>query len=104
MNLYFMFATGIENSAPAVAGRRVDELAKCGHDDSGPVNALGLYDHAGRIRPVGKACKQLTADWRHILPTQSVCLDVPVTLPGEYDDPMAARRREWLRGSQGRQS
>ena len=27
----FMFATGIENSYPMVGGRRVDEMAKCGH-------------------------------------------------------------------------
>ena len=27
----FMFTTGIENSYPAVDGRRVDEMEKCGH-------------------------------------------------------------------------
>ena len=27
----FMFATGIENSYPVVGGKRVDEMAKCGH-------------------------------------------------------------------------
>ncbi|MGI4878964.1 MAG: family 1 glycosylhydrolase, partial [Janthinobacterium lividum] len=31
INPYFMFATGIENSAPRVGTRRVDELEKCGH-------------------------------------------------------------------------
>lgn len=31
MITYFMFATGIENSAPKVNGRRVDEMEKCGH-------------------------------------------------------------------------
>ena len=33
-----------------------------------------------------------------MLPTQSVCLFVPVMLPSEYDEPVAARRREgWRR-------
>ena len=27
----FMFATGIENSYPTVGGKRIDEMAKCGH-------------------------------------------------------------------------
>ncbi|WP_373371995.1 family 1 glycosylhydrolase [Nannocystis radixulma] len=29
--IYFMFATGIENSCPTVGGRRVDEMEKCRH-------------------------------------------------------------------------
>ncbi len=45
----FMFATGIENSCPALAdGRRVDEMDKCGHyrrwrDDLALVRDLGLH-------------------------------------------------------------
>ena len=70
-------------------------------EDNGRVNPLGLYDLDRNIRPAGTAFKQLIADWQHILPTQSVCLVVPVTLPSEYDDPMAVRRREWLRGLRG---
>ena len=45
----FMFATGIENSAPTIAGGRVrvDEMAKCGHyarwsEDFDCVESLGL--------------------------------------------------------------
>jgi hypothetical protein len=28
-----------------------------------------------------------------VLPAQSVCLTVPVVLPGEYDEPQARRQR-----------
>jgi beta-glucosidase len=50
------------------------------------VNSLGLYDLKRQIRPVGKAFKQLIADWGAVLPTQSVCLKVPVQLPSEQCD------------------
>src|SRR3954465_11511442 len=45
----FMFATGIENSYPAIAGgRRIDQMAKCGHyerwqDDLRLVRDLGIH-------------------------------------------------------------
>lgn len=36
--------------------------------------------------------------WREVLPTQGVCLFVPVMLPSEYYEPVAARRCEgWRR-------
>ncbi len=44
------------------------------------VNPVGLYDLDRKIRPVGVAFKQLIADWRDVLPTQSVCLTVPVVM------------------------
>jgi beta-glucosidase len=47
------------------------------------VNPVGLYDLKREIRPAGKAYKQLITDWRTVLPTQSVCLKVPVELPSE---------------------
>ena len=46
------------------------------------------------IRPVGKAYKQLIADWAMVLPTQSVCMVVPLVRPSEYNDPWARRRRD----------
>ena len=49
------------------------------------VNPLGLYDLDRNIRPVGEAYKQLIADWREVLPTQSVCLTVPVVPPDRAD-------------------
>jgi hypothetical protein len=49
------------------------------------VNPLGLYDLDRKIRPVGEAYRQLVQDWREVLPTQSVCLKVPVVMPQEHD-------------------
>jgi len=66
-------------------------------EDNGHVNALGLYDLDRRIRPVGQAYQQLIADWREVLPTQSVCLQVPLVLPSEHAEPWAARRRQRAR-------
>jgi beta-glucosidase len=67
-------------------------------EQRGKVNPRGLYDLDRNIRPVGAAYKQLIAQWREVLPTQSVCLFVPVVLPSEYDEPLAVRRREgWRR-------
>ena len=53
--------------------------------DNGTVNALGLYDLNRKIRPVGQAYQKLIADWRDVLPTQSVCLQVPIVLPVSRD-------------------
>jgi beta-glucosidase len=47
------------------------------------VNPLGLFDLNRKIRPVGRAYQKLIHDWRHVLPTQSVCLRVPLALPDE---------------------
>ncbi|HEY7392904.1 MAG TPA: family 1 glycosylhydrolase [Bryobacteraceae bacterium] len=43
-------------------------------EDNCNVNPLGLYDLDRKIRPVGKAYKELVNQWRHILPTESLCL------------------------------
>jgi beta-glucosidase/6-phospho-beta-glucosidase/beta-galactosidase len=53
-------------------------------ENNGNVNALGLYDLDRNIRPVGKAYRQLIRDWMRVLPTQSVCLQVPIVVPSEY--------------------
>jgi beta-glucosidase len=47
-------------------------------EDAGHVNPLGLYDLDRKIRAVGRAYKQLIYDWRNVLPTQSVCLRIPL--------------------------
>ncbi len=60
----------------------------------GNVNAVGLYDLDRKIRPVGEAYKCLIADWAQVLPTQSVCLRVPVVPPSEYDQTWARQLRE----------
>jgi hypothetical protein len=50
-------------------------------EENNNVNALGLFDLNRNIRRVGEAYKQLIKDWREVLPTQSVCLNVPIQLP-----------------------
>jgi beta-glucosidase/6-phospho-beta-glucosidase/beta-galactosidase len=53
-------------------------------EDNGTVNALGLFDLDRNIRPVGTAYRDLIRAWGAVLPTQSVCLQVPVMLPHDY--------------------
>jgi beta-glucosidase len=50
----------------------------------GGVHPVGLYDLDRKIRPVGEAYKKLIKSWRQVLPTQSVCLQVPVVSPRSY--------------------
>jgi hypothetical protein len=54
-------------------------------EENGRVNPLGLYDLNRTIRPVGKAYQALIQSWRKVLPTQSICLTVPVVRPSEFD-------------------
>ncbi len=65
--------------------------------DNGNVDPVGLYDLDRNIRAVGRAYKELIAQWQDVLPAQSICLTVPITLPDEYDTKAAVRRRDWLR-------
>ena len=60
---------------------------------NGRANPLGLYDLDRQIRPVGQAYQKLIADWREVLPTQSVCLRVPIVRPQRYVQSCAARQR-----------
>jgi beta-glucosidase/6-phospho-beta-glucosidase/beta-galactosidase len=53
-------------------------------ENNGNVNPLGLFDLNRKIRSVGTAYKQLISDWREVLPTQSVCLTIPLIMPEEY--------------------
>ena len=53
-------------------------------ENNGRVNPLGLYDLDRKIRPVGEAYKKIIAEWRDVLPTQSVCLVVPIVTPQEH--------------------
>ena len=61
-------------------------------ETNGNVNPLGLYDLDRKIRPVGEAYKQLIREWRDVLPTQSMCLTVPIMLPDEAEDQHAQRQ------------
>jgi beta-glucosidase len=55
-------------------------------ENNNKVTPVGLYDLNRNIRPVGTAYKELIANWREVLPTQSVCLTVPIIMPDE-DEP-----------------
>ena len=61
-------------------------------EKNGHVHPVGLYDLDRKIRPVGRSYKQLIADWREVLPTQSACLSVPVVLPSEYASQISSRQ------------
>jgi beta-glucosidase/6-phospho-beta-glucosidase/beta-galactosidase len=60
----------------------------------GNVNPLGLYDLNRKIRKVGEEYKKLIAAWRDVLPTQSVCLTVPVVPVDEADTRHAAHQAQ----------
>lgn len=50
-------------------------------EKNGNVNPVGLFDLDRKIRPVGKAYKQLIEDWGALLPTETICLTVPIEMP-----------------------
>jgi beta-glucosidase/6-phospho-beta-glucosidase/beta-galactosidase len=62
-------------------------------EDRGNVNALGLFDLERRMRAVGRAYRKLIADWREVLPTQSVCLRIPIVMPDDEQPAARAPRR-----------
>jgi beta-glucosidase/6-phospho-beta-glucosidase/beta-galactosidase len=45
-------------------------------ENNGHVNSLGLCDLSRTIQPVGYAYKELIAEWRQILPTESTVLGI----------------------------
>ncbi|PLK25960.1 glycoside hydrolase family 1 [Novosphingobium sp. TH158] len=67
---------------------------------NGRVNPLGLFDLDRKIRKVGEEYKRLIAAWCNVLPTQSVCLKVPVLSIEEFGTRHAreleAEAREFL--------
>jgi len=66
------------------------------------VNSVGLYDLDRNIRAVGRAYKQLISDWRDVLPTQSMCLKVPLVMPSEHCDDPDEETRERVRAWRAR--
>ena len=62
-------------------------------EENNRINPLGLFDMDRNIRPVGLAYKQLIDDWLEVLPTQSVCLQVPIIPPNLYNDVMSKQQR-----------
>ena len=73
-------------------------------EQNGNVNPLGLFDLDRKIRNVGKAYKQLIADWRNVLPASSVCLVVPIKKLSEHDEHDAAGRDFAASGSQANEA
>lgn len=72
-------------------------------EQNGRVNPLGLYDLDRNIRAVGRSYKQLISDWRDVLPTQSLCLQVPVITPAEFLEAEVVHERvERIREAAGR--
>lgn len=47
-------------------------------ENNNTINPLGLFDLNRNIRPVGEAYRILIQEWGEVLPTQSVCLSVPI--------------------------
>jgi beta-glucosidase len=68
-------------------------------EENNRVHPVGLYDLDRKIRPVGKAYKQLMEDWREVLPTQSVCLRVPVVMPHDRNGDWSTEPRSRSAGS-----
>jgi beta-glucosidase len=66
-------------------------------EDNGRVHPVGLFDLNREIRPVGVSYRQLIKDWGEVLPTQSVCLVVPIVPPDEHDEPGSRRKRSEAR-------
>ena len=66
-------------------------------EKNGHVDSVGLFDLQRNIRPVGIAYQELIRAWREVLPTQSVCLRVPVVMPSEHDEAWALRQRDAAR-------
>ena len=64
-------------------------------EDKGTLNPVGLFDLDRKIRPVGEAYRQIIADWCEILPTQSLCLTLPLDPSGEQRQ-MPVRRYQHL--------
>lgn len=69
-------------------------------ENRGFICALGLYDLDRKIRPVGEAYKQLIHEWCDVLPTQSVCLRVPVDMPSEQQWPNVRKARRVAKAMQ----
>jgi beta-glucosidase len=63
-------------------------------ESNGRVTPVGLYDLDRKPRAVGRAYKELIANWRFLLGTQSACLVLPIFLPSDQDNPVVRQQRE----------
>jgi len=53
--------------------------------------------HRRSSRGFRRGFRLLIEDWRDVLPTQSVCLSVPIVLPSEYNASVHLRQRQEMR-------
>ncbi|MFM7348588.1 MAG: hypothetical protein ACKO01_03770 [Erythrobacter sp.] len=65
------------------------------------MNPVGLFDLDRKIRKVGEEFRTLIADWREVLPLQSVCLTVPVVPLDEVGGHHARRQEREARRTLG---
>ncbi|HRO67539.1 MAG TPA: hypothetical protein PL182_08250, partial [Pseudobdellovibrionaceae bacterium] len=70
-------------------------------EENSRVDPLGLFDLDRKIRPVGEAYKKLIQNWSRVLPTQSICLQVPLVMPEESGEAWAGRQRAQAMGRSG---
>jgi beta-glucosidase len=63
-------------------------------EENNRITKVGLFDLDRNIRSVGRAYKKLIIDWREVLPTQSVCLQVPIVLPCDHLTEAAREQRQ----------
>ena len=69
-------------------------------ENNGTVNPLGLYDLNRNIRPVGEAYKKLISQWNRVLPTQTVCLQIPLVMPQDSGDDWARQQQAAAQATQ----
>ena len=60
-------------------------------EQNGNLNPMGLFDLDRRLRPVGEAYRRLINSWRDVLPTQSLCLTMPLDPPKSVDEARRTR-------------
>lgn len=71
-------------------------------EDNGRANPLGLYDLDRNIRRAGEVYRKLIAEWRDVLPTQSVVLGLPVFPPAEHGREVSRARADGARDRERR--
>ncbi len=68
----------------------------------GDVDPVGLYDLDRKIRPVGRAYQTLIEQWSDVLPTRSVCLQLPLVSPQQHESRWALEHQVRERGRRER--
>jgi hypothetical protein len=64
---------------------------------TGNIHAVGLYDSTATFGPPASPTSRSSSRWRHVLPAQSACLQLPIVEADEWEEPWAVRRRAQMR-------